>query len=64
MKKNVRNYIEKQEEVSLTFTANQFRGTPTIALFNEEKELLGSWFGHTAKKDIINKIDQFIRSNE
>jgi len=63
MKKNVLNYIDKQEEVSITFTGNQFRGTPTIALFNEEKELLGSWFGHTAKKDIINKITQFIHLN-
>lgn len=63
MRKNVKNYLNNQDEVSLTFTANQFKGTPTIVLFNEKKELLGSWFGHTAEKDIINRIEEFIKLN-
>lgn len=56
MRKNVMNYVIQQDEISLTFTANQFKGTPTFALFNEQYDLLDSWFGHTDVNEIISKV--------
>lgn len=53
----VAGYLDDQTEVSLTFTANQFRGTPTMALFTDHHVLLASWFGHTPIKDIVHKIE-------
>ena len=63
LRKNVSDYLNKQEHVSLTFTANQFKGTPTIALFKEDNQLLNSWFGHVPVENLIQAIDQFIDVN-
>ena len=59
LRKRVLDYLDQQDEISLTFTANQFRGTPSIALFNEQNELLASWFGHVPLEGIIEKIASF-----
>ncbi len=57
LRKKVLIYLSNQQKTSLTFTANQFKGTPTIVLFNEQNELLHSWFGHQPIDDIITKIE-------
>ncbi|KAA1248184.1 hypothetical protein [Aquimarina sp. RZ0] len=56
----VSNYLKKLPEISLTFTSNQFKGTPTFALFNDKSELLHSWFGHIKKNEIVDKIKHFL----
>ncbi|WP_010521447.1 hypothetical protein [Aquimarina agarivorans] len=56
--KKVKNYLVKLPEVSLTFTTNQFRGTPTFTLFNNN-EILHSWFGHVKIAEITTKINSF-----
>ncbi len=53
-------YLNAQEKVSMTFTVNQFKGTPTIVLFNDKNEILQSWFGHTAKSEIEEEIEKFL----
>ncbi len=53
-------YVDAQPEVSMTFTANQFRGTPTIVLFNDKNEVLQSWFGHTLRFTIEEEIEKFL----
>lgn len=60
LKSRVTSYINALPEVSLTFTANQFRGTPTIVVFNEKKEILKSWFGHQPKSMIEEAIKSYI----
>lgn len=60
MRKKVENYLDNQKEVSVTFTSNGFRGTPTFVLFNGQNEILDSWFGHTSPKSILNKIEHFL----
>lgn len=60
LRTRVLNYVNTQEKISLTFTANQFRGTPTIVLFNDQKELIYSWFGHQPIDEIIHKIETSI----
>lgn len=60
MNEKVNHYLNQQEKISMTFTANQFKGTPSIALFNEKHEILGSWFGHVQRQEIIKSINSFI----
>ncbi len=60
LKKKVLIYLDHQEKTSLTFTANQFKGTPTIVLFNKQNELLHSWFGHQAIDEIIQTVEKYI----
>ena len=60
LRTRVLDYVNTQEKISLTFTANQFKGTPTIALFNDQKELIHSWFGHQPIDEIIHRIETSI----
>ena len=60
MRLRVANYLNNQKEVSLTFMANQFKGTPTLVLFNHKNELLKSWFGHIPIEEVSQQIEQFI----
>lgn len=53
-------YLDSQQKISLTFTSNQFRGTPTLGLFNDQNELLYSWFGHQSYEEIVNHIESLI----
>lgn len=56
----IKSYLLTQERISLTFTINQFQGTPTFVLFNKEYEVLVSWFGHLPKEQIENTIDEYV----
>ena len=58
LKKKVLIYLDNQQKTSLTFTANQFKGTSTIVLFNDQNELLHSWFGHQAIDEIIQTVER------
>jgi len=60
MKQRVSSYLNLQEEVFMTFTSNQFRGTPTFVLFNDKYELIDSWFGHSSTDTISTRIDSEI----
>ena len=57
-RKRVLAFLDNQQSISLTFTANQFKGTPTIALFNDQYTLLESWFGHHSIKTIRDGIQK------
>jgi len=54
LQNRVLEYLTQLERVPATFTANQFRGTPTIVLFNEGCQILQSWFGHV-NRDVIGE---------
>lgn len=56
LRNRVLKYLQKQQQISYTFTANQFNGTPTIVLFNNEMDLLHAWFGHVQEQEIVDKI--------
>ena len=63
LRSKVTVYLKSQEKTPLTFTANQFRGTPSIVLFNERNVLLKSWFGHQPTEEIIKSIETFINKD-
>lgn len=55
MRKNVEDYLGRNSKISATFTLNQFRGTPTFVLFNQEYGIVEHWFGHK-ERQAINEI--------
>jgi len=59
MKQKVHNYLNRLEKISYTFTSNQFKGTPTFVLFNKQKEILQSWFGHIDKNTIESAVGHY-----
>lgn len=60
LRERVRHYLESLEQIALTFTLNQLRGTPSFVLFNSEYEILGNWFGHVPYEDIAGKVTGFL----
>jgi hypothetical protein len=54
----VLGYLKSMNEISLTFTLNQMKGTPSIVLFNAENEILQMWFGHASYEAIVEMIKQ------
>ncbi|MEO9483008.1 MAG: hypothetical protein ABJG47_06160 [Ekhidna sp.] len=57
LQRNVRDYLEKQEKISLTFTLNQLRGTPTFMVFNQEMEILAHNFGHLMLHEMKHELE-------
>ena len=53
-------YLKNLEQISLTFTLNQFKGTPTMIVFNNEYEILYHKFGHTDVNTIKSKLKELI----
>lgn len=60
LKRKVVQYLKKQEVISLTFTLNQMRGTPTVLVFNDAFEILYHKFGYTEYKDIKQDLEYLI----
>ena len=60
MRERVEQYLHNQQEIPMTFTTNQFKGTPTLVLFNEEHKILASWFGHIRLDAITEKIESML----
>lgn len=56
LRDKVLKYLQAQSQISYTFSANQFNGTPTIALFNQNMDLLHSWFGHVQEHEIVDRL--------
>lgn len=46
IKTEIANYFSRYEKIPYTFTTNQFAGTPTWVIFDEEYKVLAQWFGH------------------
>ncbi len=61
LRQKVAAYLKRQRKISFTFTVNQFRGTPTFIIFNDEMEILGQWFGHVAAPLIETKLEEVIK---
>ena len=57
MQKNIEDYLVRNPKIPATFTLNQFRGTPTFILFDEQYDVLEHWFGHKKPQE-INEILQ------
>ncbi len=50
--------LKKQSDLYLTFTINQFRGSPSFVLFDKDYKIVEQWFGHTSMEDIEQRLAQ------
>ncbi len=57
---NIEKYLEQQSNIPSTFTLNQFRGTPTFVVFNEEYSVLEHWFGHKTPQEINEILNKWL----
>ena len=48
--------LKKQSDLSISFTVNQFRGSPSFVLFDKDYEIVEQWFGHTSQDDITERV--------
>ncbi|MCE7993784.1 MAG: hypothetical protein HEP71_17490 [Roseivirga sp.] len=62
LRQKVRTYLTQQKKISFTFTVNQFRGTPTFVIFNDEMEIIEQWFGHVSAPLIENALEEALKS--
>lgn len=51
LKREIRRYLSHYEKIPYTFTVNNFAGTPTWVLFDENLEILAQWFGHKSAEE-------------
>ena len=56
LQQKVRAYLAQHKRISHTFTLNQFRGTPTLIVFDREGKILHHWFGHVAPDLVIDSL--------
>lgn len=60
LQKRVVAYLKSLDKIALTFTLNQFKGTPSFVLFNDNHEILEEYFGHISYEQLASKINNFI----
>ncbi|MGX1928205.1 TlpA family protein disulfide reductase [Flagellimonas sp. 2504JD4-2] len=48
----IKDYLNRNPIIPVTFTLNQFQGTPTFVLFDEDQNILEHWFGHRPHEEI------------
>jgi hypothetical protein len=57
---NALKYLKGQELISLTFTLNQLRGTPTFLLITDTCEILYHSFGHVDNLELKKQLRYFV----
>ncbi|SEL50365.1 hypothetical protein SAMN04487910_2654 [Aquimarina amphilecti] len=61
LKNKVINYLKNLNRISVTFTLNQLRGTPSILIFNDQHEVLYNRFGHIPYDNISSNLNDLIK---
>ena len=61
IKNNVIQFLKKQEVIAETFTLNQFRGTPSFSIFDDDYSLIASYFGHDKRQKIVDVLLDYIK---
>lgn len=54
----MKNHLKDQPLVSLTFSLNQLRGTPSFVVFNNNFEIVEEWFGHKPIQEFHSILEQ------
>ena len=61
LKERVLIYLKQQEKLSLTFTLNQLRGTPSFLLFDQRYQILDHFFGHQPVELLRSRIQMHFK---
>ena len=56
----IKGYLTTNPIIPVTFTLNQFRGTPTFVLFDNAYNILEHWFGHKPYNEIESIIKPWL----
>lgn len=51
LRSEIRRYLSHYEKIPYTFTVNNFAGTPSWVIFDENLEILTQWFGHKSAEE-------------
>jgi len=57
LQQKVSAYLNSLDYISLTFTLNQLRGTPSFILFNSDYQILNDWFGMVEYEEVVKSIE-------
>jgi len=57
---HVTNYLKSLDQLSLTFTLNHFRGTPTFVVFDDRMNILYSSFGYVAAAEMEGLLTELV----
>lgn len=60
LRQNVLQYLTSQEKISLTFTLNQMKGTPTFMVFNQDMKILIHHFGHQSVSQLKLELKELL----
>ena len=63
LRSRILHYLTTLEEIAITFTLNQFRGTPSFVIFNDKMEVLVNEFGHVEGPVIESRMQELIKQN-
>lgn len=56
----IHGYLYQLPKASLTFTLNQFRGTPSFVIFDNNYNIITEWFGHKTESEVFSTIESLI----
>ena len=56
----IHDYLNQLPKASLTFTLNQFRGTPSFVIFDYNYNIITEWFGHKTEREVFSTIESLI----
>ncbi|SNY95147.1 hypothetical protein [Flagellimonas pacifica] len=56
----IKDYLNTNPIIPVTFTLNQFKGTPTFVLFDKDYSILEHWFGHKPYEEVKNIIKNWL----
>ncbi|MEM9024994.1 MAG: hypothetical protein AAGB22_14710, partial [Bacteroidota bacterium] len=60
MRQKVAAYFDRKDVISLTFSLNNMRGTPSFFLVNQHLDVRATWFGHQSDEAVTNTINTWL----
>jgi hypothetical protein len=59
LRQNMKAYLQRTHQASVTFSLNQLPGTPTFLLVDQNLQLLEGWFGHADEARVIDLLERY-----
>jgi hypothetical protein len=59
LRQNMKAYLQRTHQASVTFSLNQLPGTPTFLLVDQNLQLLEGWFGHADQATVIDLLERY-----
>lgn len=56
----IKTYLQRTYQSSITFSLNQLPGTPTFLLVDQNLQVLKGWFGYADEATVIDLLDSYL----